>query len=133
MRRLSLAGLIPICFALQPSFAQSQASPQLDPQAEKIRHEVEKIGMARKITVILKTGDEYYGSIARIDDTNFRIGEVDLRQGMTFEYPEVKKVRRDYGGKNYVSGKRPDPLWGKIALAGLLGGLITLAALVGRS
>jgi hypothetical protein len=135
MRRLSLTSLVSVCLTLQPSFAQSasQASIRLDPRSEKVKREVEKIGIARKITVILKTGAEYYGSVAQIDDTTFRIAEVDLRQEMTFEYLAVKKVRLDYGGKNYVSGKRPNPLWGKIALAGLLGGLITLAALVGRS
>jgi hypothetical protein len=135
MRRLSIAILISVCLTLQPSFAQSasQASTQLDQHAEKVKREVEKIGIARKITVILKTGAESYGSVAQIDDTTFRIAEVDLRQEMTFEYQEVKKVRPNFGGKNYISGQRPNPLWGKIALVGLLGGLITLAALVGRS
>ncbi len=135
MSRLSLAYLISVCLVLQPSFAQSasQASTQLDQQAEKIKREIEKIGLAHKITVILKSEAEYYGSVAQISDTSFRIAEVDLQKDMTFEYEEVKKVRPNYGGKNYISGKRPNPRWGKIALVGLLGGLITLAALVGSS
>ena len=120
MRRLSPASLISVCLTLQPGFVQSapQASTQLAQQAEQVKREVEKIGIARKITVILKTGAEYYGSVARIDNSTFRIAEVDLRQEMTFEYLEVKKVRRDYGGKNYISGKRPNPLWGRSRWSG---------------
>ena len=41
-------------------------SPQPDPLAEKIRRDVEKIGIGKKITLIFKDGTENYGTITAI-------------------------------------------------------------------
>jgi hypothetical protein len=95
---------------------------------DKIRDDVEKIGISKKITVIFKTGQENSGAVAEIGTDTFQIVEIDQQQKLTIRYDEVKKVRSNYGGKGFA-GKRPDPRWGLIAGAALIGGLITIAAL----
>jgi hypothetical protein len=101
---------------------------QLPPPAQKIQDSVNKIGIGGRITVILTSGEERYGSVSDIGNTSFEIVEVDLRQKMTIDYTDVKKVRSNYGGKNYISGKRPDPKWGLIAGAAIFGTLLILLA-----
>jgi len=105
---------------------------QLPPQAQKIKENVDKIGIGGRITVILNTGEERYGTVSDIGTTAFEIAEVDLKQKVSIDYTEVKKVRHNYGGKNYISGKRPDPKWGLIAGVAIFGTLLILI-LVGLS
>jgi hypothetical protein len=97
---------------------------------DKIREGVEKIGISRKITVIFKTGQENYGAVAEIGTDTFQIVEIDQKQKLTIRYDEVKKVRGNYGGKGFA-GKRPDPRWGLIAGAALIGGLFAIVVLAG--
>ena len=105
------------------------ANPPLSPQAEEIKKQVEKIGSAKALTVILPSGDEYYGTISKIDATEFALAEVDLKQIITLKYSEVKKVRKGYGGKNFITGKRVNPRTNLIAGIAVVGGLIGLAFL----
>ena len=101
---------------------------QLPPAVQKIKDDVDRIGIGGKITVILKSGEERYGSVSDIASTSFEVTDVDLKQKVTIDYADVKKVRRNYGGKNYISGKRPDPKWGIIAGVAIFGTLLILVA-----
>ena len=101
-----------------------------DSQVAKIKRDVAHIGLLQKITVILKDGNENYGTVSRIETDRFAINDVDLQREIEFGYDEVKKVRKNYGRRGFL-GKRPNPLWGWIAGILLIGTLIGLAIAVG--
>ncbi len=101
---------------------------QLPPSAQKVKDSVDKIGIGGRITVVLINGEERYGSVTDIGSTSFEIVDVDLRQKVTIDYTDVKKVRRNYGGKNSISGKRPNPMWGLIAGVAIFGTLFIVLA-----
>ena len=111
-----------------PAFCQS---PQNIPsQAQNVKDQVQKIGIAKKVTVILLSGKEYYGAISKIEPDSFEIAEVDLKQKMAFDYKDVKKVRKGYGGRGF-GGRRVNPrnsLIAGIAVVGLLFGIVILTA-----
>lgn len=112
-----------------PAFCQS---PQNIPsQVQKVKDQVQKLGITKRATVILLTGKEYYGAISKIEPDSFEIAEVDLKQKLSFDYKDVKKVRKGYGGWNYVSGKRVNPRTNLIVAIALAGGLIALVSLIG--
>jgi hypothetical protein len=101
---------------------------QLPPSEQKVKDSVDKIGIGGRITVVLINGEERYGSVTDVGSTSFEIVEVDLRQKVTIDYTDVKKVRRNYGGKNSISGKRPNPMWGLIAGVAIFGTLFIVLA-----
>jgi|SRR5262245_28240602 len=104
---------------------QNTASP-----VQNVKDQVQKIGMSKKVTVILLTDKEYYGAISKIEPDSFEIAEVDLKQKMAFDYKDVKKVRKGYGGRGF-GGKRVNPrhnLIAGIAAVGLLFGIAILTA-----
>jgi len=107
-----------------PAFCQSPQN--IPPQVQKVKNQVQKIGIAEDTTVILLTGKEYYGAISKIEPDSFEIAEVDLKQRMAFDYKEVKKVRKGYGGRTF-GGKRVNPRASRIAGIAVVGGLIALA------
>jgi hypothetical protein len=110
-----------------PAFCQSpQTNPASSPQVQKVKDQVQKIGVAKKVTVILLTGKEYYGAISKIESDSFEITEVDLKQRIAFDYKDVKKARKGYGGWNYFAGKRVNPRTNLIAGIAVMGGLIGL-------
>jgi hypothetical protein len=111
-------------------FAQQPASQPAKPGPDglKIRGKVRQMGVGHEITVILKDGREYHGSVSRIDDTRFEMAEVDLKQPLAIAYDEVRKVRGSYGGKN-IYGKRTNRKTGFIIMAALVGTLLTLAVI----
>ena len=84
---------------------------------EKLKKEVEKIGIGNKITVIRLDKQEFYGSVTKIEADGFQIDEVDLKQALSFKFTDLKDVRKGYGGKNYAVGKRVKP--GKSLLYGV--------------
>ena len=106
-------------------------SPQNIPsQVQNVKDQVQKIGVAKKVTVILLTGKEYYGAISKIEPDRFEIAEVDLKQRMEFDYKDVEKVRKGYGGRG-LGGKRVNPrhnLIAGIAAVGLIFGMAILVA-----
>jgi len=109
------------------AFCQSpQNNPASSSQAQKVKDQVQKLGIAKKVTVILLTGKEYYGSISKIESDSFEIAEVDLKQRIAFDYKDVKKARKGYGGWNYFSGKRVNPRTNLIAGIAVVGGLFGL-------
>lgn len=106
-----------------PSAGAAQARPaQLDDSARKIKRMVEKIGVAGRLTLYLKNGEELYGSVVSYDEESVQVAEVDLKQLVTIQYRNVKKVREDYGKRDLLTGRRSNPSKGiKIGLAvGLL-------------
>src|SRR5262249_31883323 len=80
----------------------TQNNPASSPQIQKVKDKVQKLGITEDVTVILLTGKEYYGAISKIEPDSFEIAEVDLKQRITFDYTDVKKVRKGYGGWNYI-------------------------------
>lgn len=107
-----------------PPAAQAPAPPPQAPdpkRAEEIKRRVERMAVGARITVVLEHGDDLHGALARVDATTFEVDEVDRLVRVTVRYDEVKKVRKGYGEKNLFTGKRPNPLWGYVALAALVG------------
>ena len=109
----------------QPQPDKTSAAPAPKPSAkdakqiDRIKREVENLGVAAKVTVILKDKQERYGEIAQIDDDTFKIVETDMKRLLTFAYKDVKQVRFNYGGPNPFTGKRWHPRWGFIAAIAL--------------
>src|SRR5262245_48164043 len=130
MKPLRYFQIAAITFALvlgnnAPAFCRSrQNSPS---QVQKVKDQVQKVGIAEDVTVILLTGKEYYGAISRIEPDSFEITEVDLKQKMAFDYKDVKKVRKGYGGRTF-GGKRVNARTSMIAGIAIVGGLITLVS-----
>jgi|SRR5262245_1534736 len=123
MKTLRYFQIAAITFALvfginAPAFCQP---PQNVPsQVQNVKDQVQKIGVAKKATVIMLTGKEYYGAISKIEPDSFEIAEVDLKQKMAFDYKDVKKVRKGYGGRGF-GGKRVNPRSSLIAVIAALG------------
>lgn len=108
------------------SFCQAQTTtPKLDEKARKIKRVVEKVGVAGKLTLYLKNGEELYGNVVRYDEESVQITEVDLKQLVTVQYVNVKKVRENYGNPDPITGKRHNPSKG--IRTGLTVGLLFLA------
>ena len=111
----------------QTNPANSSQMQQVQAAAiEKLKIQVEKIGIGRKITVIRLDEREFYGSVSNIEADGFQIDEVDLKQTVGFKYNELKKVRKGYGGKNYAVGKRVNPRRSLLIGAVIVGGLFLI-------
>jgi hypothetical protein len=107
---------------IAPQSAPAAASPQpaaLPKRAEEVRRRVEKIGVGQRITVVRFDGIEHYGTVRALGATSVEVAEVDIKQPVTDAYVDIKKVRKGYGGINWVSGKRPNPVWGWVAAAAI--------------
>ena len=107
-----------------PAFCQ--APQNIPSQIQKVKDQVQKIGIAEDATVVLLTGKEYYGAISKIEPDSFEIAEVDLKQRMAFDYKNVKKVRKGYGDRYLITGKRLSPRAELIITIAVVGGIITL-------
>jgi hypothetical protein len=101
-----------ITFAL--IFANSAAvycqSPQNSPASERqiqtVKDYVQKIGQGKNVSVILGSGVEYYGAISKIEEDDFEIAEVDLKQMVAISYADVYMVEKGYGEMNSSTGTR---------------------------
>jgi len=128
MKRSLVAILVSLSLLLvsaQQVWSQ-QSAPALDQQAAKIKKRVDELRLGRDVTVVMFRGREYYGFIQDIGPESFVVAEVDLKQPVTIDYSEVKKVRKGYGGKNYITGKRVNPKTNRIASVALLGAFVLL-------
>ncbi|HEY6400925.1 MAG TPA: hypothetical protein VI479_05925 [Blastocatellia bacterium] len=105
-----------------------QAPQNIPSQVQKVKDQVQKLGIAEDVTVILLNGEEFYGAISRIESDSFEITEVDLKQKMAFDYKDVKKARKGYGGRGF-GGKRVNPRVNLIAGIAVIVGLISLAVI----
>lgn len=106
---------------------------QLDEKSRKIKRTVQKIGVAGRLTLYLKNGEELYGSIVRYDEESLQVAEVDLKQVVTVQYGNVRKVREDYGKPNIFTGKRTNPPKGVrigVVAAALVFAFLPIIALV---
>jgi hypothetical protein len=93
-----------------PQANATQVPPaKLDDKARKIKRTVEKIGVGGRLTLYLRNGDELYGSVVSLDDESLQVTEVDLKQVLTIQYRNVKKVREDYGKRDIFTRKRTNP------------------------
>ena len=91
-----------------------------DRRVEQIKWKLRSLGIASRVTIILNSGNERYGSIERLDDDSFQLAEVDMKQVFTVGYSDVKKVREGYGNTNQFTGKRWNPIWAKISVVALI-------------
>ncbi len=90
-----------------PAYCQSpQNNPASPSQIQRVKDQVQKIGAAEDVTVILFSGMEYYGAISKIESDSFEIAEVDLKQYVTIAYADVRKVETEYGVISSSTGKR---------------------------
>ena len=130
MLKRSLIALL-LVFGLTIVTTAQTPPPFLDKNASHIRAQVEDFGVGHRITVKMKNGDYYHGTISKVDSDNFEIAEVDLAQVVKFHYAEIKSLYGDYGPRN-LFGKRPNPKTGPIIAAGVLGGLLLFVVLALR-
>jgi hypothetical protein len=117
------------CLIVTCSQAQSQTKISSADAAEKIWEQVFKLGVGHDITVKTVSGANYHGQISRIDDNEFEIRDVDLRQKIRWYYSEVKSVRGDYSSKD-IFGKRHNPRYDQVIAAGGVGGIMLLMLLL---
>ncbi|HEY7182215.1 MAG TPA: hypothetical protein VIC84_12380, partial [Blastocatellia bacterium] len=103
-------------------------NPASSSQVQKVKDQLQKIGVGEDATVILFSGLEYYGAIVKIEQDGFEIDEIDLRQTVTIAYTDVKKVEKGYGRMNSSTGKRQKGSRSKLILtivsAGASAGLL---------
>ena len=94
-----------------PASKPTEAQLKEEKRVREIKKRIRRMGVARRITVILVNQNERYGSIEHIDDEGFRLAEVDTKQEIKINYKDVKKVRTGYGSFVPLVGKRVDPKW----------------------
>ena len=82
---LTILGLTLVTMAQAPP-------PFLDKDAARIRQQVEDLGVGHKITVKMKNGDYYHGTLSKLEPASFEIAEVDLAQVVKFQYAEIKSL-----------------------------------------
>jgi len=87
----------------------NQQSKSASPQVDKIRRDVQKIGVGGQITVYQIRGNTLHGTVTNINQDEFEIAEVDLSQIITIQYRDVKKVRSGIGRINLFTGRRTNP------------------------
>ena len=93
-----------------PAYCQSpQSKPDPSSQIQKVKDQVQAIGIGEDVTVTLFSGMEYYGAISKIESDSFEIAEVDLKQMVTIAYADAQKVEKGYGPMNSSTGKREKP------------------------
>ncbi len=119
-----------LCFAQTNPANSSQMKQVQAAETDKLKQQVEKTGIGKKITVIRLDGREFYGSVNSIEADGFQINEVDLKQTVSFKYNELKKVRKGYGGKNYAVGKRVKPGRGLLIGAAIFGTLFVILGII---
>ena len=127
MLKRSLIALLLMLGVTTVTIAQT-TPPSLDKDAAHIRAKIEDLGVGHRLTIKMKNGDYYHGTISKIDSANFEMAEVDLSQVVKFQYAEIKSLYGSYGEKN-VFGKRPNPKTGIFVFAAVMAGLIVAVAL----
>jgi hypothetical protein len=83
-----------------------QNSPASTPRIQTVKDYVQKIGQGKDVTVIMFSGVEYYGAISKIEEDDFEIAEVDLKQMVAISYADVYIVEKGYGELNSSTGTR---------------------------
>ena len=109
----------------------ASSTPTLDRHSEEIRAKVLQLGTSTRITVKMKSRQEYYGTVTRVKPDFFEMEEIDQKRILTIKYSDVQKVHEWYGAKNAFAGRRTRPhgrLIGFLVIGGLLITLIAIAA-----
>jgi hypothetical protein len=127
MLKRSLIALLLMLGVTTVTIAQT-TPPFLDKDAARIREKIEDLGVGHRLTIKMKNGDYYHGTISKIDSASFEMAEVDLAQVVKFQFAEIKSLYGSYGEKN-VFGKRPNPKTGIFVFAGVMAGLMVAVAL----
>ena len=96
------------------------------PPADRIRQDVGKIGVLGEITVYVKDGREFYGSVGRIGPDDFTVADVDQKRDVTLRFDEVRKIAKGYGRGHTITGRRIPPKRKLITTLIVVGGLLTL-------
>lgn len=138
-RSLSLALILSALLAADARVAACQQPSQSNaPQTaakpnahdDKIFSQVFKL-VGQDVTVKLNSGKEWHGRISSIEETGFKLVEVDLGQIILITYRDTNKLYKGYSKRN-VFGQRINPQSRKIAgvatMAGLLGFLLIVAS-----
>jgi hypothetical protein len=114
--------------------APKQTPAPTDPHTEQIKRAVQGIGLASKITVILKNKHDLHGATTAIDNQAFQVAEVDLHRIVTIDYRDVAKVRSGYGGINVFTRRHTTrfPHWVDPIIVIAVVGLIMLPVLLMR-
>jgi len=116
-------------FGLTTTTIAQTSPPFLDKDAARIREKIEDLGVGHRLTVKMKNGDYYHGTISKVDPAGFEMAEVDLAQVVKFQYAEIKSLYGSYGEKN-LFGKRPNPKKSGFIALGVLAGVLLIPILL---
>src|SRR5438552_2842521 len=104
-----------VCFSLvffltfsipaQTPAPRSDASIQLAAETQKIKDQIVKIGTGSEITIVRRDGQEFYGSIEKIDTDSVILRDADLKANVEIIYQQIKKVSKGYGHSRAWNGK----------------------------
>ena len=94
------------CFQVNNS-TLPPSSQSLNPHAEKIKKNIEKLGIGHQVTAVLTIDKEYHGTISDIAAESFQVNEVDLKQVVTIKYDETEKVYKNYYHNDVFLGRDP--------------------------
>jgi hypothetical protein len=119
-----------LCLISLPLCHAQQAPPPLSVQAAKIRAMVKGLGPGEQLSVLMKDGAEYHGSLVASGPESFSLSEADEKRTVEVHYEGVKKVRRGYGGYNSVTGRHVDPVRSRVVFIGVLVALVVVVAIV---
>ena len=103
-----------------PAWAQTPQSAQ----AAKVKARAETLPIGGRVTVNMRDGAQYCGTIGSLDAESLLVHEVDLKQDLTLRYDQIERVRKDYGRPGF-GGRRVYPRTSRIT------GLIVVGVLVG--
>lgn len=118
-----------LCFAQTNPANSSQTKQVKAAKLEKLKEQIEKIGIGGKITVIRLDERGFYGKVSNIEADSFQIEEVDLKQTLTFKYAEIKKVKTGDGERNLITGRRVNPKKGWLYGIAILGAVAVILAI----
>jgi hypothetical protein len=118
-----------LCFAQTNPANSSQTKQIKTAKLEKLKKQVEKIGVGGKITVIGLDERDFYGKVSNIETDGFQIVDVDSKQIIAFKYAEVKKIKTGDGEKHLITGKRFNPKKGWLYGIAIFGTLAVLLAI----
>jgi len=116
-------------FGLTTTTIAQTSPPFLDKDAARIREKIEDLGVGHRLTVKMKNGDYYHGTVSKVDPAGFEMAEVDLAQVVKFQYAEIKSLYGSYGEKN-LFGKRPNPKKSGFIALGILAGVLLIPILL---
>ena len=116
-------------FGLTTTTIAQTSPPFLDKDAARIREKIEDLGVGHRLTVKMKNGDYYHGTVSKVDPAGFEMAEVDLAQVVKFQYAEIKSLYGSYGEKN-LFGKRPNPKKSGFIALGVLAGVLLVPILI---